>query len=372
MARALLRFVTPDAMLWVHDYHFLPLAKELRALGLRNRLGLFLHTPFPTADVFASVPFHRELVQGLLSYDVVGFQTDEDRDNFADYLRSELGLYCLNGMVATPARLTRLATFPIGIDAERFARRAIVAAASPAVARLRSSLQGGQLAIGVDRLDYSKGLTNRFLAFDRMINTNPELRRAVSLLQIAVPSRERIGAYRRLQSELATLLGSINGRHSDFDWVPIRYLNRGFAQSVLAGLYRTARVGLVTPHRDGMNLVAKEYVAAQNPHDPGALVLSRYAGAAKQLDAALLIDPCDVEAMARTVADAFAMPLGERRDRWQSMMAAICRAPLAGWSADFIKALRTDVQAPALPATASTHRPPPIRASTGPDVRKAS
>lgn len=220
-----------------------------------------------------------------------------------------------------------------------FAERATKAAARPEVSRLRSSLQGAKLVIGVDRVDYSKGLVNRLRAFDRMLQSEPTLKWNVSLLQIAAPSRSHIDAYRQLQIELATLVGEINGRHGEVDWIPIRYLNKGYAQSTLAGFYRTGRVGLVTPFHDGMNLVAKEYVAAQNPLDPGVLVLSEFAGAAKQLDAALLVNPHDIDGVARAISNGLAMSSAERRDRWNAMMAKLEASPLDSWFSDFVAAL---------------------------------
>jgi trehalose 6-phosphate synthase len=210
----------------------------------------------------------------------------------------------------------------------------------PDVSRLRRSLNGEKLAIGVDRLDYSKGLVNRISAFDRMWTSQPALRRTVSLLQIATPSRGSIEAYGNLQSELAKLVSDVNGRHGEVDWTPIRYLNKGFSQTVLAGLYRTAQVGVVTPLHDGMNLVAKEYVAAQNPDDPGVLVLSKFAGAANELDTALLVNPHDIDGMARTIATALSMPLAERRMRWEAMMQKLRSHTIQRWFADFVDALQ--------------------------------
>jgi trehalose 6-phosphate synthase len=207
------------------------------------------------------------------------------------------------------------------------------------VSRLRRSLHGEKLAIGVDRLDYSKGLVNRINAFDRMLTLQPALSRTVSLLQIATPSRGMIEAYGNLQAEVAKLVSDVNGRHGEVDWTPIRYLNKGFSQTVLAGLYRTAQVGVVTPLQDGMNLVAKEYVAAQNPADPGVLVLSKFAGAANELDTALQVNPNDIDGMARTLAAALSMPLVERRMRWEAMMKKLRAATIASWFADFVEAL---------------------------------
>src|SRR6202795_2122514 len=268
MARALLRFQKPDAAFWVQDYHFLALGAELRDLGVTQPLGFFLHTPWPARAVIEGVPHHRELIEAMLAYDLIGFQTGDDCENFLDYLQSELALDVADGCVASRFGTTRVAVFPIGIDPEKFAQQAAKAVSHPDVSRLRRSLHGEKLAIGVDRLDYSKGLINRINAFDRMGTTTPQLARTVSLLQIATPSRGAIEAYGNLQNELAKLVSDVNGRHGEVDWTPIRYLNKGYDQYVLAGLYRTAQVGVVTPLHDGMNLVAKEYVAAQNPDDP--------------------------------------------------------------------------------------------------------
>src|SRR5262249_21019045 len=237
-------------------------------------------------------------------------------------------------------RGTRLATFPIGIDTRAFTDRAASSVNRAEVMRLRSSLLGARLVIGVDRLDYSKGLDTRFRAFDLALRNDPSLKRTVRLLQIATLSRSEIATYRQLQGDLAALVGDINGRHAEVDWTPIRYLNRGFGQSILAGFFRTARVGLVTPLRDGMNLVAKEYVAAQDPADPGVLVLSRFAGAAKQLGAALQVNPHDIEAMARAISTAVAMPLDERRERWTAMMKVLETSSLTRWFATYVAALK--------------------------------
>src|SRR6201992_694504 len=339
MARALLRFRKADTAFWIQDYHFLALGAELRDLGVTQPIGFFLHTPWPARDVIGSVPHHRELVEAMLAYDLIGFQTDDDCENFAAYLSSTLGLAVDNGIVLSQYGLTRIAVFPIGIDVEKFAKQATKAVSHPDVSRLRRSLNGEKLAIGVDRLDYSKGLVNRIKAFDQMWTTHPSLARTVSLLQIATPSRGAIEAYGNLQSELAKLVSDVNGRHGEVDWTPIRYLNKGFSQTVLSGLYRTAQVGVVTPLHDGMNLVAKEYVAAQNPADPGVLVLSKFAGAANELDTALLVNPNDIDGMASTIATAVSMPLIERRMRWEAVMAKLRAGTIQQWFADFVDAL---------------------------------
>src|SRR6267378_840173 len=340
MARALLRFKKPDAVFWIQDYHFLALGAELRDLGVTQPIGFFLHTPWPARAIIEGVPHHRELVEAMLAYDLIGFQTEDDRESFLGYLSCDLGLEVENGIITSRHGTSRIAVFPIGIDPEKFAHQAAKAASHPDVSRLRRSLNGEKLAIGVDRLDYSKGLINRIEAFDRMWTAQPALARTVSLLQIATPSRGAIEAYGTLQNELAKLVSDVNGRHGEVDWTPIRYINKGFSQTVLSGLYRTAQVGVVTPLHDGMNLVAKEYIAAQNPADPGVLVLSKFAGAANELDTALLVNPHDIDGMARTIAVALSMPLTERRMRWEAMMTKLRAGTIQQWFADFVEALR--------------------------------
>lgn len=357
VARALMRFQKPDTAFWIQDYHFLALGAELRDLGVTQPIGFFLHTPWPAHTVIGGVPHHRELIEAMLAYDLIGFQTQDDCENFLGYLSSDLGLEIENDVVTSRYGKSHIKVFPIGIDPQKFAEQAAKAASHPDVSRLRRSLNGEKLAIGVDRLDYSKGLVNRMRAFDRMWTLQPALARTASLLQIATPSRGAIEAYGNLQDELAKLVSDINGRHGEVDWTPIRYLNKGYSQTVLAGLYRAAQVGVVTPLQDGMNLVAKEYVAAQHPADPGVLVLSKFAGAANELDTALLVNPHDIDGMARTIATALLMPLPERRMRWEAMMAKLRAGTIQQWFTDFVDALQetqVDKGASELPEVEST------------------
>lgn len=339
MARALMRFHKSDTAFWIQDYHFLVLGAELRRLGVRRPIGFFLHTPWPAKNVICGVPHHRELIEAMLAFDLIGFQTEDDCANFKDYLISDLGLEVADGVVTSQYGEARLAAFPIGIDVEGFSAQAARAISHPDVSRLRKSLHGERLAIGVDRVDYSKGLVNRIKAFDCLYELQPSLKRSVSLLQIATPSRGNIEAYGNLQDKLAKLVTDVNGRHGEVDWMPIRYLNKGFSQTVLSGFYRSACVGVVTPMNDGMNLVAKEYVAAQNPIDPGVLVLSKFAGAANELTSALIVNPHDIESMARTIAMALSMPAPERRMRWEVMMTKLRSGNIQNWFASFIGAL---------------------------------
>jgi trehalose 6-phosphate synthase len=241
MARALLRFDKPDSIFWIHDYHFLPLGDEMRRLGIERPIGFFLHTPWPDRHCMAAVPHHRDVVQQMLAYDLVGFQTIESRQNFEDYLRHELGITVAIDTVISASSRTQLATIPVGINVDEFAARATAAIAQPDVLRLRASLKTSKFVLGVDRLDYSKGLTSRFRAFGRMLEIEPGLKRAVSLLQIAAPSRVNVRAYRELKADLDALATDINRRESD--WTPIRYLNQEFSQLTLAGFVGPRKSG---------------------------------------------------------------------------------------------------------------------------------
>ena len=363
MARALMRFRKPTAAFWIQDYHFLALGAEMRNLGVKNPIGFFLHTPWPASRIISGVPHHRELVEAMLAYDLIGFQTEHDSANFIGYLRSELGLDVEGGIVTSRFGTSRVAAFPIGIDVDGFAAQAQRASSHPDVSRLRKSLHGERLAIGVDRVDYSKGLVNRIGAFDRLFEMQPSFKRSVSLLQIATPSRGGIEAYSNLQDELSKQVTEVNGRHGEVDWTPIRYLSKGYGQTVLAGFYRAAQVGVVTPLHDGMNLVAKEYVAAQNPADPGVLVLSKFAGAANELDTALLVNPHDIDGMARTIAAALSMPATERRLRWEAMMGKLRTGTIHRWFADFIETLEHSHTAIAPTVPSAVIRP--LRSAVG-------
>ena len=340
MARQLQPFLQPDDLVWVHDYHLIPLGAALRALGVANRIGFFLHTPFPSIDVLSALPHHERMIEAVAAYDLVGFQTEAATDAFLGCVRACPGGEMLGrAAFALDGRRSRVSTFPIGMDAEDFARLAGQAAHSAEARRLKESLSGRNLIIGVDRLDYSKGIPQRFEAIEGLLTAYPEQRRRFNYLQITPYSRADLTQYRAFRRELEGLAGRVNGKFAEFDWSPIRYVNRSFSQQTLAGFYRAARVGLVTPLRDGMNLVAKEFVAAQDPLDPGVLVLSRFAGAAKELDAALLVNPIDATEMAAALHRALEMPRGERSERWQAMMAANRRNTLDHWRDSFLAAL---------------------------------
>ncbi|QSX78529.1 alpha,alpha-trehalose-phosphate synthase (UDP-forming) [Agrilutibacter solisilvae] len=342
-AEKLAPLLRPDDVVWIHDYHLIPLAQLLRERGVRCRLGFFLHVPMPSSDLLAALPDHRRLFEGLSAYDLVGFQTERDLERFQDYVRLfGHGQVIEHGVLETAlGRRLRAGAFPISIDTAHIRSLAEKAVGKASVKRLAASLSRRSLAIGVDRLDYSKGLPERFRAFSRFLQRHPELRGRLTYLQIAPVSRGDVPEYRQLRQELEGLAGHINGRHADADWTPVRYVNRNYPHATLAGFYRLARVALVTPLRDGMNLVAKEFVAAQDEADPGVLVLSSFAGAARELTHALQVNPYDVDGVADAIAAALTMPLEERLARWRVMMDCIEKHDIAAWRQDFLAALRS-------------------------------
>jgi trehalose 6-phosphate synthase len=338
--RLLAQVTRPDDTVWVHDYHFLLMGQEMRQSGWEGPMGFFLHIPFPAPEIFTSLPQHQRIARALCAFDLVGFQTGRDRGNFVRYLEEVGHAKTLpDGRIEVFDRKLRADAFPIGIDPDEIASLVDGEEGRSAATRIGKIIDTRALVLGVDRMDYSKGLPQRMEAFGRMLDDRPHMQGRVSFLQIAPPSREDVGAYQDLREELDQLSGRINGDHADLDWVPIRYLARSYPRGALAGLYRLARVGLVTPLYDGMNLVAKEFVAAQSPDDPGTLVLSEFAGAAEQLHAALLVNPHDVTATADAIYNAIVMPLEERIERWQSLDAAVRAQSIAWWRREYLEAL---------------------------------
>ncbi|MBS0412070.1 MAG: alpha,alpha-trehalose-phosphate synthase (UDP-forming) [Proteobacteria bacterium] len=339
-ADALQPLVEADDVLWVQDYHLLPLARELRRRGITNKIGFFLHIPWPARRVFTTLPRHADLASALLDYDLIGFQTADDRDAFAGYLtQSAQGLVTSQGHVSAFGKQSRIGAFPIGIDTTDFQRAATSPTAVTAFRAMRRSMAGRKMILGVDRLDYSKGLEERLLAYEQLLSDRPDTLEKVFLLQIATLSRDDVDAYQDLRARLDAVSGRINGAFATVEWVPIRYVNRSYRRDQLAGIYRAAQVGLVTPLRDGMNLVAKEYVAAQDPDNPGVLVLSEFAGAAAQMTEALIVNPFSREDMAEAIRRALTMPKSERRRRWRSLMDGVARDSVEMWRDRFVAAL---------------------------------
>ena len=327
----------------------IPLGWVLRQRGVTNRLGFFLHIPWPPTGLLIALPQHRRLVEALFAYDVIGFQTEEWLDSFHHYVTHQMGgTIGDDDTVTVGGRTIRAISCPIGIDADEFIAAANSPQAQATHRRMIESSIGRSLIVGVDRLDYSKGLEERFNGYRRFLETRPQTRANVYLLQIAPPSRSTVQSYQEIRANLDALSGRINGAHADLDWVPLRYVNHGFDRSVLAGVYRAARVGLVTPLRDGMNLVAKEYVAAQDPDDPGVLVLSRFAGAAAQLTDALLVNPYSPDDLADALERALAMGREERIARWRALFANVREKDVIWWRNRFIDALAAD-DTPSLP-----------------------
>jgi trehalose 6-phosphate synthase len=364
LAQRLVPLLRADDVIWVHDYHLIPFAQALRAAGVKNRIGFFLHIPFPAAQVLLAVPPHRALVEALCSFDLLGFQTQADVRAFCDYVVHEAageveGEQPRGPFVASaPARVRafgrslRAAAYPIGVYPDEIAQLAKAGARGKSVRTMRQTLHDRKLIMSVDRLDYSKGLVERFRAFERLLDQVPASRNNVSFVQIAPPTRADMHAYQDIRLRLESELGRINGRFAELDWTPIRYIHRQYERSVLAALFRQSHVGYVTPLRDGMNLVAKEYVSAQDPDDPGVLVLSRFAGAADELTGALIVNPVDIDGMAQALGEGLSMPLAERRARYRDMIAQLRSNNVSVWRDTFLRDLAQDnEQRPAADAT---------------------
>ena len=340
LARKLMPLLKPDDIIWVHDYHLIPLAAELRDMGCKNRIGFFLHIPLPPPLILAAVPQHEWLIRSLFAYDLVGFQSQADVEHFSRYVGQEVGAETLDQhQFRAFGRKVQAQAFPIGIDVDEFAALTHGKEARDLYERMKKEYSRRRLLLGVERLDYSKGLPQRLKAFRKLLKNHPENINSATLIQIASPSREALDTYAGLRQELETLCGSINGDYGELDWMPVRYIHRNVARKRLPGLYRVADVALVTPLRDGMNLVAKEFIAAQDPADPGVLVLSRFAGAAEQLKQALLVNPYDIHGTADTVQRALQMPLVERQERHQQLLRNIRRYDVHWWRQSFLDTL---------------------------------
>ena len=328
--------ISPTDVIWVQDYHFIPLARELRKLGITNRIGFFLHIPFPVLADLSIMPRAEMFAENLAHFNLIGLQTRGDVARCMEMFRADARAeFMTDGSIKFGDHVSHVRSFPIGIDAASFreeAERDLPVGFGNASPEL--------FAIGVDRLDYSKGLPHRFRAFGRYLETRESDIRP-SLVQIAPPTRLGVQAYDDITEELQGLTGKINGRFAELDWTPIRFINRGVERSTLARLFRRARACLVTSLADGMNLVAKEYIAAQDPEDPGVLILSRFAGAAEDMTEALLVNPYDLDGMARAIARAFAMDLPERQRRHRHSLEVVQKTDATTWAQSFLNVLKT-------------------------------
>jgi len=339
-AEHLSKFLKPDDVIWVHDYHLMPLAKALRDRGHKNKIGFYLHIPFPPPELLTALPKHERIILSLCHYDLVGFQTETDSENFARYLTNECRMPSIDSRTFIAGERTmRIGEFPVGVETAEFERLARRTVRLSFVREVVTSLADRTMIIGVDRLDYSKGIGLRVKAFERFLADYPRWRGAVTYLQITPRSRSEIREYADMERRISENVGHVNGRYGEASWTPIRYVNRPYSRSALAGLYRSSRAALVTPLRDGMNLVAKEYVAAQDADDPGVLILSRFAGAALECRSAILVNPYDEEAVAAAIDKALSMPLEERRARHRDILDVLSENDIKFWGSRFIEAL---------------------------------
>jgi trehalose 6-phosphate synthase/phosphatase len=336
----LVRHLRPDDLIWIHDYQLMLLPRLLREVAPRARIGFFLHIPFPSSSIFRLLPRREELLRGLLGADYIAFHTYSYLQNFRGAALRILGLESRMDRLEAGGRSVRLDALPIGIapgeftdllrDDEETKRQ---------LAALGRRYAGRHILLGVDRLDYTKGIPERFRTFRRLLGTAPQLRGRVVLIQVAVPSREVVPMYQELRQEVDKLVGEINGEFSTPEWTPIVYIRRGLPRAQLAALYAAADVALVTPLRDGLNLVAKEYVACQQG-GAGVLILSEFAGAAAEMGEALLVNPYDEERTAESIERALALPVEERRERMDALHQRVVRNNVYAWGDRFLKNLR--------------------------------
>ncbi|MFU8816742.1 MAG: alpha,alpha-trehalose-phosphate synthase (UDP-forming) [Pseudomonadales bacterium] len=339
----------PDDVVWIHDYHLIPLGRELRDRGAAGRIGFFLHTPFPPSDVFRALPERKGLLRSFFAYDLVGFQTPWDVRHFAESLARELGAKVelsaeaanAAGTATLDGRTIRFSAFPIGIDVTGTAQAALTNRGNQTGQRLTRALRGRKLIIGADRLDYTKGLVERFQAFELFLDKHrDEMDDAMIYIQITAPSRQNVPEYQEINRQLEAEAGRINGRNNTVYWTPLRLIERDVSREVLLGYFSLAHVGLVTPLRDGMNLVAKEFVASQTGENPGVLVLSSLAGAAEELaDCAVVVNPYSPDQVADGIYRALNMPLAERRERWERGMESLTGNTATTWRQAFLSAL---------------------------------
>jgi trehalose 6-phosphate synthase len=343
-ARQLAKLLKPDDAVWIHDYQLIPMGRYLRQQRFRGPIGFFLHIPFPHRQVLRVLPNYAELVRDLCQYDQVGFQTDDDLRSFLSCVEQpEAPSFEPGSFLDVGGHSVRVGVYPIGIDVDAVSAAAATSEAQDKVQRMIASLQGRKLIMGVDRLDYSKGLMERFASFEHFLENFPENRGRVTFLQIAPLSRGDVHAYGEIRHALEAAAGRLNGHFAEADWTPIRYLNRNYLHATLMGFLRAAKVGLVTPVRDGMNLVAKEFVAAQDPVDPGVLILSPMAGAAPELSGALQVNPYDKRGMAFALQIALNMSLAERRQRHEQMLRAVREHDIHNWYGRFVHDLTGQV-----------------------------
>ena len=337
-AASLMDLLKPDDLVWVQDFHLFPLGRELRKLGWTGRIGFFLHIPFPSYEIFGILPWARNLLTCLFDYDLVGLQTQKYLRNFQESFSDELGAVIVGDTVRHQGRTLKVGSVPVGADAQAFQEMAVSKVPTHVSRFLEDFPKDRKLLLGVDRLDYTKEIVQRMRAIERLLDDHPEFRGHITLIQISAPSRVNIPEYAQERERYDSLVGRINGRFGEADWMPIVPLHRPYSQQDLAHLYREADACLVTPLRDGMNLVAKEFVASQTS-DPGVLVISRFCGAAESMQDALMVNPYDFQQTASAIYRALSMPKAERLRRWKVLFRDVSSHTAHDWCYSFLAAL---------------------------------
>ncbi len=338
------RASAPGDLIWIHDYQLMQLGKTLRAHRSESRLAFFLHIPFPAPDIFEKLPWRREILEGLLEHDLIGLQTRRDERNLVACLRSFVPFVKTSNrgeghIVLSERRQTHIQFFPISINYQEFAEAAASEPILKRVREIKDPLQGMQTTLGLDRLDYTKGIPERLKAFRSLLREYPEFHRRVRLIQIVVPSRESIPGYQELKGEVERLVARVNGEFSEPGWIPINYIHRHIPREELIAIYGAADIALITPLKDGMNLVAKEYCASRVNTD-GILILSEFAGAAPELrNGAILVNPYDELGVAAALKQALEMPFNERHRRMVRLRNQIRNADVLKWRDRFFAAL---------------------------------
>ena len=357
-AQAGVETAKPDDVIWIHDYHLRLAARYLREAGVLSRIGFFLHIPFPAPDIFEKLPWRRPVLRALLDYDLIGVQTNRDRENFIaclGRLLPEVTVEKTGAYVAVQIQERRAltGTFPISIDYDEFSSQAAKPDIALRAAEVRKDLNDGILVLGVDRMDYTKGIPARLKAYRILLRRFPELRKGITLVQVVVPSRENIPNYKNLRREVELLVSQINGEFTQPGWVPIHYMHRNLGRDDLLAYYRAADIALITPLKDGMNLVAKEFCAAQTD-ERGVVILSEFAGVSSEMrEGAILVNPNDLAGVAQAIHEACQMPAEEKRSRMRRLRQVVKDHNVQRWSRSFLDALKSRGAEEAQPRSAN-------------------
>jgi trehalose 6-phosphate synthase len=342
-ASVLKKTTRPKDFIWVHDYHLMCVAKYLREINLKNKLAFYLHIPFPPLDIFSKLPWRTEILLSLLSYDLIGFQSMRDRRNFVQCLKVFIKGIIIEGggqviNAISGGRSIKIGNFPISIDYNEFSTLARSKAVANQAWFIHEDIPNSKIILGIDRLDYTKGITYRLWAFQKLLATHPELHRKVTLIQVVVPSRRNIPMYQELKLEIEQLVSEINGQYTRSGWVPIHYIYRSLPRQELLAYYRTGEIALITPLKDGMNLIAKEYCAS-NIEKSGSIILSEFAGAAAQMrENVILVNPYNIDEVSNAIYAAITMNLETRKNRMIRLQQSIQKYDIYWWLNSFLNA----------------------------------